>query len=401
VISREEVLAEVDEIFPPALLTHATDPLMTQPNQSPGTAIVAGATGQDGFFLTERLLRDGWLVHATGLRTSLTEFASLPPETKARLHVHQIDLAKPQPMFDLIVSAQPDELYNLAGQSSVSRSFSEPLYTWQTNAESVVHLLECIRKNSPHTRFYQASSTDMFGTPPSGATTFDEDSALNPQSPYASAKAAAHLLCHSYREVYGLRIASGILSNHESHRRPPSFLSRKVADHVTKVRNCAGTGRATLPPLSVGNLKAQRDWGFAPDYVEGMIRVLRQITARHEATGVPIEADEGNNYRDYLLATGKTHTVWELIDCAFTIGGFDLKWNLQGDDPIGWHANFRSTGAPAVVVDPHFLRAAEPVIIRVDPGRARRDLGWTPQQGLDVFLRDIFSKAAELKMHKS
>jgi GDP-D-mannose dehydratase len=132
-----------------------------------------------------------------------------------------------------------------------------------------------------------------------------------------------------------------------------------------------------------------------------MIRILRQIKTRSEVTGGPIESDEGNNYRDYLLATGTTHAVWELIDCAFTIGGFDLKWNLEGDDPVAWYADFRSAATRAVVVDPHFLRAAEPVIIRVDPGRARRELGWTPQQGLDVFLRDIFSKAAELKMDKS
>ena len=254
---------------------------------------MAGASGQDGYFLTALLLRDGWLVHATGLRTSMLDFATLSCEAKARLRVHQIDLSKPQPMFDLIRHAQPDEFYNLAGQSSVSKSFSDPLYTWQTNAESVVHLLECIRKNSPHTRFYQASSTDMFGIPSSGATVYNEDSALNPQSPYASAKAAAHLLCHSYREVYGLRIASGILSNHESHRRPASFLSRKVVEHVSRVKNCADTERATLSPLAVGNLKVQRDWGFAPDYVEGMVRILRQIKTRAEVTGETSESGRG------------------------------------------------------------------------------------------------------------
>jgi len=378
---------------------------MTLHTTTPGTAVVMGAAGQDGFFLASLLLQTGWIVHATVRQEEIPDFDHLPGAVRARLRVHQIDLLRPQPLLDLIKVVQPDEIYNLAGQSSVSRSFSDPLYTWKTNAESVVHLLEYIRKNSPHTRFYQASSTDMFGMPHSGATTFNEDSALNPQSPYASAKAAAHLLCHSYREVYGLRIASGILSNHESHRRPLSFLSRKVVDHVMSVRNGADSRRGALLPLAVGNLKAQRDWGFAPDYVDGMVRILRQIKTRSDVTGVPVEADEGNNYRDYLLATGTTHAVWELIDCAFTIGGFDLKWNLEGDDPIGWQANFRSTGAPAVVVDPHFLRAAEPLILRVDPSRARRELGWTPQQGLDVFLRDMFSKCnrgdAEVRMDKS
>lgn len=365
---------------------------MTQPDKSPGIAIVAGASGQDGYFLTELLLRDGWLVHATSLRTSMLDFASLSCEATARLRVHQIDLSKPEPMFDLIRHAQPDEFYNLAGQSSVSKSFSDPLYTWQTNAESVVHLLECIRKKSSHTRFYQASSTDMFGVPHHSAAIFNENSALNPQSPYASAKAAAHLLCRSYREVYGLRIASGILSNHESHRRPASFLSRKVVEHVRALTLVPNRQIETAAPLEVGNLKIQRDWGFAPDYVEGMLRIMRQIKTRAEVTSAAIEPDEGANYRDYVLATGKTHAVWELIDSAFAIAGIELEWDLGGDDPTNWGAHFCSSGMPAVVVNPQLLRAAEPLTIQVDPGRARRELGWAPRQGLEVFLRDMYTK---------
>jgi GDP-D-mannose dehydratase len=124
-----------------------------------------------------------------------------------------------------------------------------------------------------------------------------------------------------------------------------------------------------------------------------MSKILRQIKTRAELTGQAPESDEGANYRDYLLATGETHAVWELIDCAFTIGGFDLEWDLEGEDPRAWHASFRSTGTPAVVVDPDLLRAAEPSVIRVDPDRARRELGWMPKQGLEVFLRDIFTRA--------
>jgi GDPmannose 4,6-dehydratase len=349
-------------------------------------AIVAGAGGQDGYFLTERLLRDGWLVHATIRPGPIPNFEHLSQDSQSRLRVHQIDLLSPQPMFDLISTVQPDEFYNLAGQSSVSKSFSEPLYTWQTNAESVVHLLECLRKNSLHTRFYQASSTDMFGMSPDGVEVYHEESALNPQSPYASAKSAAHLLCHSYREVYGLRIASGILSNHESHRRPASFLSRKVVDHVISLRDGQGG-----PPLMMGNLQAKRDWGFAPDYVDGMCRILRQIAVRAGRTGEAL-ADIGANYRDYLLATGETHAVWELVDCAFTIGGFELEWDLDGENPAAWCGYFRSSGKAAVVVDPHLLRTAEPLVIQVDPSRARKELGWTPRQGLEVFLRDMFTE---------
>jgi GDPmannose 4,6-dehydratase len=349
-------------------------------------AVVAGAGGQDGYFLTERLLRDGWLVHATIRPGTIPDFEHWSRDLQSRLSVHQIDLLSPQPMFDLISTVRPDEFYNLAGQSSVSKSFSNPLYTWRTNAESVVHLLECIRKNSPRTRFYQASSTDMFGMPPDGVEVYHEESALNPQSPYASAKAAAHLLCHSYRHVYGLRIASGILSNHESHRRPVSFLSRKVVDHVISLSD-----EPSRPPLVMGNLKARRDWGFAPDYVDGMCRILRQITVRADCTG-EAQADIGANYKDYLLATGETHAVWELVDCAFTIGGFELEWDLDSDNPAAWCGHFRSSGKAAVVVDPQLLRTAEPLVIQVDPSRARQELGWTPRQGLEVFLRDMFTR---------
>jgi GDPmannose 4,6-dehydratase len=364
---------------------------MILPEETHGTAIVMGAAGQDGFFLSERLLKDGWLVHATGRGPSIPDFACVPEEIKARLQVHQLDLLRPQAMLDLIKKVQPDEFYNLAGQSSVSKSFSDPLDAWQTNAESVVHLLECIRTNSPHTRFYQASSTDMFGAPPRGAIVFNEDSALNPQSPYASAKAAAHLLCHSYREVYGLRIASGILSNHESHRRGRSFLSRKVVEHVRGLKGLAGGERKDWPQLAVGNLKVQRDWGFAPDYVDGMLKIIRQVKTRAAFTNAPFEPDEASNYRDYVLATGQTHAVWELIDCAFTIGGFDLEWDLEDSDPAAWRGYFRSTDVTAVTVKSEFLRTAEPLVIRVDPGRAQRELGWAPRHGLEVFLGDMFA----------
>jgi GDPmannose 4,6-dehydratase len=365
---------------------------MTSISQSQ-VAVVTGAGGQDGHFLTERLLSDGWTVHATTRQSAISGLEYLPDDLKLRLRLHQIDLLKPQPMFDLIKRVQPTEFYNLAGQSSVSKSFDDPLYTWQTNTESVVHLLECIRKNSPHTRFYQASSTDMFGRPPNDRALFNEVSALNPQSPYASAKAAAHLLCHSYREVYGLRIASGILSNHESHRRPASFLSRKVVEHVRLLKELSSGQLANSSPLAVGHLKVRRDWGFAPDYVEGMCRIMRQIETRGQMSGQALEPDEGCNYRDYVLATGRTSAVWELIDRAFTIGGFSLDWDLEGNDPAAWRANFQATKTPAVTVNPDLLRTAEPLVIGADPSRAQRELGWAPRQGLEVFLSDMFTNS--------
>ena len=359
----------------------------------PGVAIITGASGQDGYFLTERLLREGWVVHATTRTPEALRFLDLPAATLSHLHVHQIELLHPNALHDLIIHTRPDEFYNLAGQSSVSKSFADPIYTWRTNAETVVHVLECIRTNSPETRFYQASSTDMFGVVPGSTIQYEEGSALNPQSPYASAKAAAHMLCHSYREAYDLRIACGILANHESHRRPASFLSRKVVDHVLQLKR-----EPHQPPLTLGNLKARRDWGFAPDYVDGICKVLRQIDVRPQVTGIQEEPDKGQHYRDYVLATGDTHAVWEMVACAFTIAGFELDWNLEGDDPASWCAVFRSSGTPAVVVNPEHLRAAEPLVIQVDPGRARRELGWAPRRGLEVFLEDMISKLGERKV---
>jgi len=356
-------------------------------------AIVTGASGQDGYFLSRRLLDEGWIVHGIARQVADLGVDVLPPEQSSRLFLHQSDLIDPASIFELLKQIQPAEFYNLAGQSSVSRSFTDPLYTWRTNAEFVVHLLECLRKHSPHTRFYQASSTDMFGISATGVTLHNEVSALNPQSPYASAKAAAHLLCHSYREVYGLRIASGILSNHESHRRPASFISRKVVDYVMSVSQLKSEELRGVTPLKMGNLKARRDWGFAPDYVEGMCRILRQIEVRAHHQGKSREADEGTNYHDYVLATGETSAVWELVDAAFRLVGLELEWHFEDDDPSRWGAYFRSTGAPAVVVDPSFLRVAEPVEIRADPKRAREELGWAPRQGLEVFLNDMINES--------
>lgn len=358
-------------------------------------AIITGAGGQDGYFLTERLLKEGWVVHATLRSPKVLRFVDLPASAQSRLHNYQIDVLQPNSLHDLIIRTRPDEFYNLAGQSSVSRSFADPLYTWKTNAETVAQLLECIRINSPETRFYQASSTEMFGVVPGGISHCEETSPLNPQSPYASAKAAAHMLCHSYREAYDLRIACGILANHESHRRPASFLSRKVADHVLHLARIHKAQIARHQPLSLGNLKARRDWGFAPDYVEGICKVLRQIDVRAQVSGVENESDAGQNYRDYVLATGRTHAVWEMVACAFTIVGFELDWQLDGDDPALWCANFRGSNTPAVTVNPALLRTAEPLAIEVDPGRARRELNWSPRQGLDVFLNDMISKLSD------
>jgi GDPmannose 4,6-dehydratase len=350
------------------------------------TAVVTGATGQDGWYLVQRLLADGWTVYAAARDREAAERLF---GTHERLTVVRRDIRDPGPLRALVSDVRPEELYNLAGESSVSASFRDPQATWESNAHVVVHLLDAIRLDSPATRFYQASSGEMFGSVPGESVVHDENAPFNPQSPYAAAKAAAHMLCRSYRESYGVRIACGILFNHESRRRGPQFLSRKVVDHVLALR--AGTAEG---PLALGNLKARRDWGFAPDYVEGMVTILRQTATRNVA-------DEASAYRDYVLGTGRLHAVWELADRAFALAGFELEWQLEGDEPQAWSACFADSGARAVVVEPALIRPSDPAAIAADPRRIESELGWQPRPGLDRFLRDMLSDDQEWELDDS
>jgi GDPmannose 4,6-dehydratase len=354
-------------------------------------SVVCGASGQDGYFLVRRLLEEGTIVYAVARsRAALGDWSG-----KEELHAVEANVSQPQALLELIASVQPDEVYNLAGQSSVSDSFKKPAETWQSNADFVVALLDIIRRESRNTRMYQASSTDMFGTNP-GEPRYNERSRFNPQSPYASAKAAAHHACRAWRESFGVRVACGILANHESHRRRPPFLTRKIADHARSLRGLDADELRRRAPLVVGNLKVERDWGFAPDYVDGMIRILRQIDVRSSRTGVR-EEDVAANYRDYVLGTGRLTAVWELIDRAFALAGHELEWHLDGDDPQEWRAAFASNGATAVVVDPALFRPSDPMAIAADAGLARRELGWEPHADIDCFLVDMLEHTSAVK----
>jgi GDPmannose 4,6-dehydratase len=342
------------------------------------TAIVTGATGQDGYYLVHRLLGDGWTVYAAVRDVEAAE-AMFGHDNLVAV---RRDIRDPGPLRALVGDVRPEELYNLAGESSVGASFADPQATWESNAHVVVHLLDAVRLDSPGTRVYQASSSEMFGSVPGESVVHDETAALNPQSPYAAAKAAAHMLCRSYRESYAVKITCGILFNHESRRRGPQFLSRKVVDHVADLR-----GGEANQPLALGNLKSQRDWGFAPDYVDGMIAILRQAAGR----GV---TDEAVSYRDYVLGTGRLHAVWELADRAFALAGFELEWHLDGDDPLAWFATFAGSSDKAVVADAAFIRPSDPQAIAADPSRIEAELGWQPKPGLDRFLGDMLEQAA-------
>jgi GDPmannose 4,6-dehydratase len=361
---------------------------MTTQSNGHRSAIVTGANGQDGFYLVTKLLDEGTTVHATVREQSRgAELAGLP-HTES-LTVHELDVTDSRGCRQLIARLQPTEFYNLAGHSSVYESFADPSLAWRTNGDAVQGLLEAIRQDSPFTTFYQSSSTDMFGSYAGKAIVHDETSPFMPQSPYAAAKAAAHMLCDAYRRAFDLRIACGILSNHESRRRPPSFLTRKVVDHVRQLRNNLAAGRQPGPALKVGNLAAKRDWGFAPDYVDGMIRICRQIDYRAEISGAVSVSNAGSDYRDYVLASGQLHAVWELVDRAFELAGLRLEWDRTSSDPANWSAHLRDGGAHAVVVDPRLIRPSDPTAIGANPARARHELGWEARSGLDPFLKDM------------
>ena len=259
--------------------------------------------------------------------------------------MHELDIADPDGHRRLIRDVRPDEFYNLAGLSSVRQSFDDPAGTWRSNADAVFGLLEAIRLEHPTTRFFQSSSTDMFGSSPGKAAIHDEASAFMPQSPYAAAKAAAHVLCDAYRRAFDLRVACGILSNHESRRRPASFLTAKVVAYVRSLRESAGDG-SDFEPLRIGNLAVRREWGFASEYVDGMIRICRQIDVRADVLGRQREADVGSNYRDYVLGSGRQHAVWELIDRAFGVAGLPLAWDRDSSDPTDWTARLATTRQP-------------------------------------------------------
>lgn len=359
---------------------------------SPPTAIVTGAGGQDGYYLVSRLLTEGSVVHATVRPGS--EPVDLESISDAdRLTVHRLDITDSAGHRKLIKDVRPDEFYNLAGLSSVRLSFDDPSGTWRSNADAVFGLLEAIRLEHPATRFFQSSSTDMFGSSAGKEAIHDETSAFMPQSPYAAAKAAAHVLCDAYRRAFDLRVACGILSNHESRRRPASFLTAKVVTYLHLLR--ASHGDATdLGPLRVGNLAVRREWGFAAEYVDGMIRICRQIDIRATVLGLPRESDLGSNYRDYVLGSGRQHAVWELIDRAFLMAGLPLTWDRDSPDPADWTARLATIGSLVVVVDPSFIRRADPAMIGTNPSLARKELGWRPRSDLDGFLSDMLAADA-------
>jgi len=295
-------------------------------------ALVTGITGQDGSYLAEFLLQRDYMVFGM-VRRSSTDNLSRIEHLLGRITLFQGDLLDQPSLISLLREVQPDEVYNLAAQSFVPASWEQPIATTQYTALGVARLLEAIRLECPRVRFYQASSSEMFGN----AAEFpqNERTPFYPRSPYGVAKTYGHWATVNYRESHDLFACSGILFNHESPRRGKEFVSRKVTDAVARISH----GLAT--ELRLGNLEARRDWGFAGDYVEAMWLMLHQ-----------------DSPDDYVIATGEIHSVRELVEIAFAVAGLDWK--------------------KYVVVDPTLLRPAEVELLQGDYSKARRHLGWKP-----------------------
>jgi GDPmannose 4,6-dehydratase len=320
-------------------------------------ALVTGITGQDGSYLAELLLQKGYDVHGIVRRSSSFNRARIEElrqntEVSSRLHLHYGDMTDSSNLNNLMATIQPDEVYNLAAQSHVAVSFATPDYTGQVDALGTLRLLEAIKAidMAKKTRFYQASTSELYGkvmeTPQKETTPF------YPRSPYGVAKLYAHWITINYREAYGMYACSGILFNHESPRRGENFVTRKITISLSQIL------KGTQEKLSLGNLSALRDWGYAKDYVEGMWMMLQQ--------------DEP---RDYVLATGVQHTVREFVELAFGHCGLKLDWQGAGVDEKGVDSK---TGRVLVDINKKYFRPTEVQTLLGDPSLAKKELGWTP-----------------------
>jgi GDPmannose 4,6-dehydratase len=321
-------------------------------------AIITGITGQDGAYLAELLLAKGYLVFGTFRRTSSVNFwriEELGIDKHPNLNLVEYDLTDLSSSVRLLHTIGAAEVYNLAAQSFVSVSFEQPITTAEITGIGPVNLLEAIRIVDPSIRFYQASTSEMFGKV--RAIPQDESTGFYPRSPYGVAKLYAHWMTVNYRESYGIFGTSGILFNHESPLRGREFLTRKVSDGIAKIK------LGKLDVLELGNLDAKRDWGFAKEYVDGMWRML--------------QADKPGTY---VLATNRTVTVRDFVSMVAKAAGFDLRWEGREENEVGID---RISGRTLVRVNPKFYRPAEVDLLIGNPEKARRELGWQPKTTLE------------------
>lgn len=321
-------------------------------------AFITGVTGQDGSYLAEFLLKKGYEVHGLVRRSSLEQKLRInhlykDPHTKSNFRVHYGDITDSMNVTRLIQQIEPDEVYNLAAQSHVRVSFEIPEYTANADALGAMRVLEAVRilGLEEKTKVYQASTSELYGKVQ--AVPQNEDTPFYPRSPYGVAKLYAYWLTVNYREAYNIFASNGILFNHESPRRGNSFVTKKIAMAAVEI------SKGLYDTLHLGNLEAKRDWGYAPDYVESMWRILQ-----HD------EAD------DFVIATGETHSVREFVELAFSYAGIEILWEGKGVEEKGYN---KKTGQLIVAVDPWYFRPTEVDLLVGDGAKAKRLLNWEPK----------------------
>jgi len=340
-------------------------------------ALVTGITGQDGAYLAEFLLDKGYVVHGVRRRASSFNSGRIdhlyrdPHEPGVRFFLHHGDMTDSTNLIRLVQQVQPDEIYNLAAQSHVHVSFETPEYTANADALGALRMLEAIRilGLEAKTRFYQASTSELFGNAPQAPQT--EETPFAPRSPYAAAKLYAYWITVNYRQAYGLHASNGILFNHESPMRGETFVTRKVTRAVAAIH------RGEQEKLYLGNLDARRDWGHARDYIEGMWLIVQQDTSD-----------------DYVLATGESHSVREFVEGAFGVAGYDIVWDGEGENEKGRDAK---TGGVLIEVDPRYFRPTEVNVLCGDASKAQRKLGWRHRTSFDELVQEMTE--AELRGH--
>ena len=324
-------------------------------------AFITGVTGQDGSYLAEFLLEKDYEVHAIVRRASVFTTQRIDHLMgHSRFHTYHGDLTDSSNLHSLLARIQPDEVYNLGAQSHVAVSFDVPEYTAEVDAIGTVRLLDAIKDIGIKPKFYQASTSELFGGLPETAPQ-SEKTPFYPKSPYGAAKIYAYWVTVNYRESYGLYACNGILFNHESPRRGETFVTKKITKAVANIHK----GRQRI--LTLGNLDAKRDWGYAKDYVEMMWLMLQQEVAQ-----------------DYVVATGKTHTVREFVELAFEQVGISIAWRGAGLEEVGYDL---VTGKTLVVIDPRYYRPAEVDLLWGDATKANRELGWGAKTDLKELVR--------------
>lgn len=321
-------------------------------------AFITGVTGQDGSYLAEFLLNKEYEVHAILRRSSVFTTTRLKDAVwnHPDFHTYHGDLTDSSNLHSLISKIKPDEVYNLGAQSHVAVSFEVPEYTGEVDAIGTIRLLDAIKNSGVKTKFYQASTSELFGGLP-GTAPQSENTPFYPKSPYGAAKLYAYWLTVNYREAYNIFACNGILFNHESPRRGETFVTKKITKAVANIH------KGNQKTLSLGNMDAKRDWGFAKDYVEAMWLMLQQ--------------DEPE---DFVIATGKTFTVREFVEKSFATVNIDIQWKGEGSDEVGIN---KKTQEVVVQINPKYYRPTEVELLHGDPTKAKDKLGWVAKTTLD------------------